>query len=172
MLTRSISLVRAPAAAPGGMIASSRARSSLVSLMSMALRFSSRCRRVLLLGIGIMSVTLGQQPGQRQLRRGDRFLLGAGFELGEQVQVVLEVARLQARVRAAAVAIGKVLAARGPRRRGSRVLGASRPSSPCRSRGRLAVATLGVPGPEGVFHLQGNNGMDCLRPADRGRAGF
>jgi hypothetical protein len=35
--------------------------------------------------------------------------LGQRFELGEQLQIVLEVARLKARVGAAAVAVGKAL---------------------------------------------------------------
>ena len=108
MLTRSISLARAPAAAPGGMSPSSRASSSLVSLMLMALRFSSRCRRVLLLGMGMMSAPWASSQASASCA-GVTDFLGQRFELGEQLQIVLEVARLKARMGAAAVAVGKVL---------------------------------------------------------------
>jgi len=50
--------------------------------------------------------SLGHQPGQRQLGRCNRLLLSHLLDLGQKLEVVLEVARLKARVVAAVIAIG------------------------------------------------------------------
>ena len=115
---------------------------------------------------------LGEQPGERDLACGAALFRGDGLDFLDQGQVAGEVVALESR-RVAPIIVGRQIleAAETPGEEAASEWAVGDEADAERPAGAEDFL-LGLAAPEGVFGLKRGDGVDRMRPFQRGRRGF